>query len=48
MTKDLKQQSVVEENPDHDNINQNKQKEQQHNDKTHQHQKRTIMWAILF
>ena len=46
MIKDLKQQTVVEENPDHDIITKIK-KDQRHNDKTHQHQKQSEVLAAM-
>jgi hypothetical protein len=44
--KDLKQQTVFKENPDHDIIAKIK-KEQQHNDKTHQHQNQSKVLAVM-
>jgi hypothetical protein len=46
MIKDLKQQMVGEENPDHDIITKIK-KEQQHNDKTHLHQNQSKVLAAM-
>jgi hypothetical protein len=46
MIKDLKQQTVVEENPGHDIITKIK-KEQQHNDKTYQHQNQSKVLAAM-
>jgi hypothetical protein len=46
MIKDSKQQTVVEENPDHDIITKIK-KEQQHYDKTHHHQNQSKVIAVM-